>query len=98
MTAQRSDRPLVNQLGELMEKRGLSMNRLSAMVGVSQSHLSRILGQVDNKTVSGELAERIAVALGLPPDWFPETRQAKLFEAIRADDVLRDRLYDELVR
>ncbi len=67
------------------------------MVGVNQSHLWRVIRRANKKTVSGELAERIALALDLPPDWFPETRQARLFEYVRADIALCDRLYDEFV-
>ncbi len=87
----------MEQLPELMRERGLSTNRLAGMVGVSQSHLSRALRQADRKTIGGDLAARIAVALELPEDWFPETREVRLFERLRRDAVLRDRLYDELV-
>jgi transcriptional regulator with XRE-family HTH domain len=98
MPPERSNEPLAIQLPHLMRDRGISTTRLAREVGVNQSHLSRVLRGANRKTVSGELAERIAVELGLPSDWFPETRQARLFAVLRADDVLRDRLYDELVR
>jgi transcriptional regulator with XRE-family HTH domain len=97
MTPRRSQVPLVNQLPTLMKERGLSTNRLAGMVGVSQSHLSRALRGADRKTIAGELAARIAVALELPEDWFPETREARLFGRLQRDAALRDRLYDELV-
>jgi transcriptional regulator with XRE-family HTH domain len=93
----RSQVPLVDQLPELMQERGLSTNRLARTVGVSQSHLSRALRGADRKTVGGELAARIAVALKLPEDWFPETRETRLFDRLRRDAALRDRLYDEFV-
>ena len=89
--------PLVDQLPGLMRERGLSVNRLAGMVGVSQSHLSRALRGADRKTIAGELAARVALALQLPEDWFPETREARLFDRLRRDAGLRDRLYDELV-
>ena len=67
------------------------------MIGVSQSHLWRVIRRANKKTISGELAERIAVALGLPSDWFPETREARLIQRLRSDSELCDRLYDEFV-
>jgi transcriptional regulator with XRE-family HTH domain len=97
MTAARSTDPLAVQLPALMRERGWSVNRLAAEIGVSQSHLSRVLRGVNGKIASGELAERVAGALGLSADWFPEARQARLFTVIGADPSLRDRLYDELV-
>jgi transcriptional regulator with XRE-family HTH domain len=87
----------MDQLPQLMRERGLSVNRLAGIVGVSQSHLSRALRGADRKTIGGELAARIAVALQLPEDWFPETREARLFDRLRRDAALRDRLYGELV-
>ena len=94
----RSQQPLVEQLPELMRERGLSANRLAGLAGVSQSHLSRALRRADQKTIAGELAARIALALELPEDWFPETRTARLYDRLRRDAALRDRLYDEFVR
>jgi transcriptional regulator with XRE-family HTH domain len=93
----RSQIPLIDQLPQLMGERGLSTNRLAAMVGVSQSHLSRALRRADRKTITGELAARIAVVLQLPEDWFPETRESRLFDHLRQEPALRDRLYDKLV-
>ena len=98
MVAQRrSQERLVDQLPALMQERALSINRLAQLVGVSQSHLSRAVRRADRKSVSGELAGRIAIALELPDDWFPETRRERVLERIRSDPELRDRLYDELV-
>ena len=37
------------------------------------------------------------MALELPEDWFPETRESRLFDQLRRDPTLRDRLYNELV-
>ena len=96
MDVARSQVPLAEQLPELLKDRGLSTTALASMIGVNQSHLWRVIRRADKKTVSGELAERIAVALGLPADWFPETRQARLVQRLRADAQLCDRLYDEL--
>jgi transcriptional regulator with XRE-family HTH domain len=80
-----------------MQARALSINRLAQRVGVSQSHLSRAVRSADRKSVSGDLAERIANAMDLPADWFPETRRERVLELVRSDPVLCDRLYDELI-
>jgi transcriptional regulator with XRE-family HTH domain len=80
-----------------MQARALSINRLAQLVGVSQSHLSRALRSADRKSVSGDLAERIANAMDLPADWFPETRRERVLDRVRSDAVLCDRLYDELI-
>jgi transcriptional regulator with XRE-family HTH domain len=53
-----------------MQARALTTNRLAQLVGVSQSHLSRAVRSADRKSVSGELAARVAIAMGLPDDWF----------------------------
>ena len=98
MTPRRSQVPFVDQLPTLMKERGLSANRLAGMVGVSQSHLSRVLAGARRKTVGGELAARIAITLELPGDWFPETRQQRLMERLKADPELCDRLYDEILK
>ena len=98
MPPSRSREPLADQLPQLLRERGISATRLARSVGVNQSHISRVLRGTDRKTVSGELAERIAVGLGLPADWFPETRQARLFAVLRADSELCDRLYTQLVQ
>ena len=80
MAQRRSQQRVVDQLPGLMQSRGLSINRLADLVGVSQSHLSRVLRSADRKSVSGDLAERIAIALGMPDDWFPETRRERVLE------------------
>jgi transcriptional regulator with XRE-family HTH domain len=93
----RSQERLVDQLPALMQARALSINRLAQLVGVSQSHLSRAVRSADRKSISGDLAERIANAMDLPADWFPETRRERVLERVRSDPVLCDRLYDELI-
>lgn len=93
----RSQERLVDQLPVLLQARALSINRLAQLVGVSQSHLSRVVRSADRKSISGDLAERIAVAMDLPDDWFPETRRERVLERVRSDQAFCDRLYDELV-
>ena len=58
----------------LLRERDLSLRTLARMVGVGDDHLSRVLRGARSKRVTGELASRVALALGLPDDYFPETR------------------------
>jgi hypothetical protein len=55
-----------------------------------------VLRKADYKTPSGELVRRVAVALDLPHDYFPEYRASVVFEKISADEALRDELYQRL--
>jgi hypothetical protein len=50
------------------------------------------------KTPSSELARRIALALDLPEDYFPEYREAFVIERIKTNPELRDELYARLKR
>jgi transcriptional regulator with XRE-family HTH domain len=77
----------------LIQSEGLSLRAVAARIGVDQSHLSRGLRAGTSRVISGELASRIAEAIGLPFDYFPETRTAIVRDAIEADPVLRERIY-----
>jgi transcriptional regulator with XRE-family HTH domain len=81
-----------------MRERSLSMRQLAHRVGVAQSHISRVVSGSSRKPASGALAERLAAALELPSDYFPEARRARLIARIDADGALRDRLYDRLAK
>jgi transcriptional regulator with XRE-family HTH domain len=91
----RSDRSFAEELPELLRQRGWSLRKLAKTAGVSPSHLSRVLRRADYKTAGGELAGRVAVALGLPQDYFPEFREAAVIARVRADSAWRDDLYDQ---
>ena len=95
MSARRSNQSLAEALPELLSGQGLSLRKLAAKVGVSQPYLSKLLRRPPAAGAPGELALRIAVALDLAEDYFPETRRARVIAAIDADPELRDRLYDE---
>lgn len=75
----------------------MSLRALASQAGVSQSHLSRALRGRDYKTVSGDLAGRIARALDLPEDYFPEYRAAYVRERLR-DPAALDAVYRRLTR
>ena len=87
---------MVEELPEALEARGVSIAELARRVGVSQPYISRLLRRERYKAPSGELAGRIAAALGLPDDHWPEYRAAKVIDRLAADGAYRDRLYDEL--
>jgi transcriptional regulator with XRE-family HTH domain len=74
----------------------MSIRSLARTVGVSDSHLSRILRLAEYKRGSTQLLKRIAVSLDLPEDYFPEVREAFVVERIRTDAKLRDDLYKRL--
>lgn len=90
------DRPFVDKVPRLLRERGLSIRALARAVGVTDSHLSRVMRHANYKTPGPELARRVATALGLPPDYFPEYRKGFVLERIRTDAVLRDELYAKL--
>jgi len=88
--------PIGVALPELIAERSLSLRRIAALAEVDPSHLSRGLRGKGDKQISGELAGRIAEALGLPVDYFPEYREMVIVRAVREDPALRDRLYKRL--
>jgi len=94
----RTSNPFVVELPRLLEQRHLSIRALARQAGVTDAHLSRVLRRADYKTPSGDLTRRVAVALGLPEDYFPEYREAFVIDTIRNDPELRDRLYGRLRR
>jgi transcriptional regulator with XRE-family HTH domain len=98
MSSQRSERAFVQELPALIKERGLSIRSVARSAEVDPGHLSRVLRGARGKTVSPELAGRVAVALGLPEDYFPEWREAVIVDRIREDPKLRDQIYDRVRR
>lgn len=88
-----TDVPFTTELPRLLLERGLSLRALAREIGINDSHLSRVVRRADYKAASPELTRRIAVALGLPPDYFPEYREAVVIGRIKNDPKLRDSLY-----
>ena len=95
-TGPRSQRRLVEELPEILEDRELSIRALAHSAGVSPSHLGRVLRQTDYKTPSVELCRRLARALGLPEDYWPEYRERVVVDRVRSDPALREELYTRL--
>jgi transcriptional regulator with XRE-family HTH domain len=83
-------------LAERREK--LTLSGLASQVGVHRAHLWRIVhGEgKERKPVSPELCRKIALALNLPEDYFPEAREDAVMKAVREDPDLRDQIYDSL--
>jgi transcriptional regulator with XRE-family HTH domain len=74
----------------------MTLRSVSRAAGVDHAHLSRLLRRDRNRKVSPDLAARVAVALALPPDFFPEYREGEVVKALAHDPVLRDQVYDRL--
>jgi transcriptional regulator with XRE-family HTH domain len=96
--ADQTDTPFIEELPRLLHDRGMSLRALAATIGISDSHLSRVLRRADYKTPSPDLTRKVARALGLPPDYFLEFREAYVIERIRSDPKLRNDLYARLIR
>jgi transcriptional regulator with XRE-family HTH domain len=96
--ADQTDTPFIEELPLLLHDRGMSLRALAATIGISDSHLSRVLRRADYKTPSPDLTRKVARALGLPPDYFLEFREAYVIERIRSDPKLRNDLYARLTR
>jgi transcriptional regulator with XRE-family HTH domain len=96
MRGPRTQRTFAEELPDLLRERDLSLRTLARMVGVGDDHLSRVLRGARSKRVTGELASRVAVALNLPDDYFPETRLAYIVSNLADHPGLRDQIYDQL--
>lgn len=75
-----------------------TLNALANRVGVRQSHLWRIVHQPDERRASLELIAKVAIVLGLPPDYFLETRAAAVEDYLRCHPARLNRLYSEACR
>lgn len=96
LSREKSQRRLIEELPELLKQRNLSVRALAIKAEVSASHLGRVLRQQDYKTPSAELCRRVARALGLPEDYWPEYRERAVIDRIRSDPGLREDLYSRL--
>jgi transcriptional regulator with XRE-family HTH domain len=90
--------PFERSVRDLLEERGWSQRALAHAAGVDPAYISRALRRGRREAVSSELAARVARALDLPDDYFPECRERQVIEAVRNDPALRDRLYRRLAR
>lgn len=91
-----SQRPFVEELPEILKAKGLSIRAVARRAGVDPGHLNRVLRRTGYKTPSANLCERVAMALELPPDYWPEYRQQAVISHVRSDPELREALYRRL--
>jgi transcriptional regulator with XRE-family HTH domain len=96
MAQRRTDKRFADEVPRLLRERGLSIRALARASGVTDAHLSRVLRGANYKSASPDLARRVAVALNLPKDYFPEYREGFVIDRIKRDPKLRDRLYEQL--
>lgn len=96
MAAARTQMPFGEALTKLLQERNLSLRELSRRLGMDATYLSRI--RRGHKRVPVGLPKRVAVALGLPEEYFPETREALVLDAMRRDPELREQIYRKISR
>jgi transcriptional regulator with XRE-family HTH domain len=96
MPQDRTDEPFRDALPRLLTEQGVSLRELSRRLGMDATYLSRI--RRGRKPLPTPLPSRVAASLGLPEDYFPETREALILDAIRRDPALREQIYVRLVR
>jgi transcriptional regulator with XRE-family HTH domain len=83
--------PFREAVPKLLAERDVSLRELGRRLNLDPTYLSRILrGQ---KRVPGDLPERVARALALPRDYFPEAREHIILEAIRQQPEVRELVY-----
>src|SRR5262249_37094294 len=78
-------------LPELLMERRLSLRELGRRIGIDATYLSRV--RRGRQSLPVELPTKVALALGLPMDFFPETRESLIVDAVRQDPDLRERVY-----
>ncbi len=88
-----SQRPFVEEVPEILEARGLSIRAVARKAGVDPGYLNRVLRRADYKTPSAKLCERVALALDLPADYWPEYREQVVLGRIRSNPKLREEIY-----
>jgi transcriptional regulator with XRE-family HTH domain len=84
---------LSETLPQLITHRGLTLRKLAAAAEVDPAHLSRVMSARSKKRASRDLARRVALALDLPHDFFPEYREGAVVERVQTDPMLRDEIY-----
>jgi transcriptional regulator with XRE-family HTH domain len=97
VASKRAQRSFAEELPDLLHERGLSIRAVAREAQVNDAHLSRLLRGVGYRTKpSADLASRVAVALGLPFDYFVEFRESTVVDEVRRNAELRERLYDRM--
>jgi transcriptional regulator with XRE-family HTH domain len=71
----------------------LSQNEVARRAAIDPTFLSRALRRVRYKSVSGSLAGRLAQALDLPVDYFPEFRRDYVIDRVTGDAQVLEAAY-----
>jgi transcriptional regulator with XRE-family HTH domain len=82
----------------LLDERGWTQRMLAEAASVDPAHISRIVRSRGKRRPSPDLVARVADALCLPREYFPEYREWLVVTAVQSDPALRDRLYSRVVR
>jgi transcriptional regulator with XRE-family HTH domain len=96
MPPKRTDTPFADEVPRLLEERGWSIRRLALEAGVERAYLWKVLRRRGYKSSSVRMAGSVAVALGLPVDYFPEYREGVVIEHVKRDARARDAVFDRL--
>ena len=98
MPSRRTNKPFADEVPRLLKERGWSIRRLALEAGVERSYLWKVIRRRNYKTPSLRMAESVAVALGLPPDYFPEYRERIVIDHVKRDPKARDEVFDRLLK
>jgi hypothetical protein len=88
-----TQQPFEVELPILLEARGMTLRGLARDVGIDPTFLSRVVRHNRGKVPNVSLIERVAVALGLSPEYFVEIRVARVVDAMEADPELREKFF-----
>jgi transcriptional regulator with XRE-family HTH domain len=95
MPPARTDAAFADEVPRLLKERGWSIRRLAVEAGVERAYLWKVIRRRAYKSPSARMAKAVALALGLPPDYFPEYREGVVIGRVKDDPSLRDRIFDE---
>jgi hypothetical protein len=82
--------------GPLTER--ATLNALAARVGVTQSHLWRVVHRPDERRATPELIANVTRVLELPDDYFLETRARRVDQYLRMHPHRLNEIYAEAKR
>jgi transcriptional regulator with XRE-family HTH domain len=92
----RTNTSFADEVPRLLKERGWSIRRLALEAGVERAYLWKVIRRKGYKTPSVRMAKAVAMALGLPSDYFPEYREGAVIEYLKRDAQARDEVFDRL--
>src|SRR5262245_10554975 len=96
MAPKRTNAAFAEEVPRLLKERGWSIRRLALEAGIERGYLWKVIRRRGYKTASVRMAEAVALALGLPVDYFPEYREGIVIDHVRRDAGTRDDVFDRL--